>query len=115
MSDWEAAVHAAQTRKAEDILVLDIQAVSSFTDKFILCTGTTARQVQAISDAIEKGLKDEGVRPLGVEGYSNAEWVLMDYSDFVVHIFSPAARDFYSLERLWKSAPRVELPEPTFA
>ena len=113
MFDWEAAVHAARSRKAQDILVLDIEAVSSFTDKFILCTGANSRQVQAISGAIEKSLKDGGARPLGIEGYANAEWILMDYGDFVVHVFSPAARQLYSLERLWKTAPRVEIPEPS--
>ena len=111
MFDWEAAVHAARSRKAQDLLVLDIEVVSSFTDTFILCTGANSRQVQAISEAIEQSLKDGDTRPLGVEGYANAEWILMDYGDFVVHIFSPAAREFYSLERLWKNAPRVEIPE----
>ena len=111
MSDWETAVHAAQSRKAEDILVLDIQAVSSFTDKFILCTGTNPKQVQAISDAIAQDVKREGSHALGVEGYANGEWILMDYGHLVVHVFSPVARDYYALERLWKRAPRVEVPE----
>ena len=115
MSDWEAAVHAAQTRKAEDIVVLDIQAVSSFTDKFVLCSGANSRQVQAISDAIQKDLRAEGVRPFGIEGYPNADWRLMDYGHFVVHVFSATAREFYALERLWKTAPRVEVPEPAVA
>lgn len=115
MSDWEAAVHAAQTHKAEDIVVLDIQAISSFTDKFVLCSGTNSRQVQSISDAILKDLRAEGVRPFGIEGYSNADWILMDYGHFVVHVFSATAREFYSLERLWKTAPRVDVPEPAVA
>jgi ribosome-associated protein len=111
MSDWEAAVQAAQSRKAEDILVLDIQAVSSLTDKFILCAGANPKQVQAISDAIEEDLRARGARPFGIEGYANAEWILMDYGDLVVHIFSPAAREYYALDRLWRGAPRVEVPE----
>ena len=111
MSDWEAAVQAAQSRKAEDILVLDIQAVSSLTDKFVLCTGANPKQVQAISGAIEEDLRAQGARPLGIEGYANTEWILMDYGDLVVHIFSPAAREYYALDRLWRGAPRVEVPE----
>jgi len=111
MFDWEVAVHAAQSRKAEDILILDIEAVSSFTEKFILCTGTNPKQVQAIASAVELDVKQEGVRALGIEGYSNAEWILIDFGHFVVHVFSPAAREYYALERLWKTAPRIEVPE----
>ncbi len=111
MSDWEAAVRAAQSRKAEDIVVLDIQAVSSLTDKFILCTGANPKQVQAISAAIEVELKQQGARALGIEGYANAEWILVDYGYLVVHIFSPVAREYYSLERLWRGAPRIAVPE----
>ena len=111
MTDWETAVGAAQERKATDLVVLDIKEVSTFTDTFVLCTGLNARQVQAISNAIEKALKEEGVRAIGIEGYQNAEWVLMDYGDFLVHIFSPQARDFYDLERLWKRAPRIPVPD----
>jgi ribosome-associated protein len=111
MEAWQAAIQAAQSRKAETIVVLNILEVSSFTEKFIICTGTNTRQSRAISDAIEQDLKQEGYRPLGVEGRQNGQWILMDYGDFLVHIFSPAARKFYDLERLWRMAPRVPISE----
>lgn len=111
MSEWEIAVQAAQSRKAEDIVILNIGASSSFTDYFVICTGTNPRQVQAIADSIETSLKGEGVRPIGVEGYKSAEWVLMDYGDFVIHVFSPTSRQFYDLGRLWRNAPRIPVPE----
>ena len=111
MSEWEVAVQAARSRKGEDIVVLDIANISSFTDTFVICVGTNSRQNQAISDAIEMALKKEGVRPIGIEGHRNAEWILMDYGDFVVHIFSEESRRFYDLERLWRNAPRLPIPE----
>jgi ribosome-associated protein len=111
MSEWEIAVHAAQSRKAEGLTVLRIGTISSFTDFFVICTGTNSRQVQAIADAVETALKSEGVRPLGIEGYEAGEWILMDYGDFIMHVFSPRSREFYGLERLWKTAPRVPVPE----
>jgi ribosome-associated protein len=111
MSEWELAIQAAQSRKAEDIVLLKI-GPAGFTDYFIICTGTNPRQVQAIADAIETTLKSEGVRPIGIEGYRAAEWVLLDYGDFVVHVFSLQARQFYGLERLWKNASRMPLPAP---
>ncbi len=111
MSEWEVAVQAARSRKGEDIVVLDIAKISSFTDTFVICVGTNSRQNQAISDAIEMALKKEGVRPIGIEGHRNAEWILMDYGDFVVHIFSEESRRFYDLERLWRNAPRLPIPE----
>src|SRR5438309_8049238 len=80
----------------------------AFTDYFVLCSGTNPRQVQAISDEVEMRLKRAGVRPNNIEGYNQAEWVLLDYVDFVVHVFSEKARKFYDLERLWKSAKRLE-------
>jgi ribosome-associated protein len=110
MSEWEIAVQAARSKKAEDTVLLKIGPASSFTDYFVICTGTNPRQVQAIADSIETTLKSEGVRPIGVEGYRTAEWVLLDYSDFVVHVFSAQSRQFYALERLWKHAARVPLP-----
>jgi ribosome-associated protein len=111
MSEWELAIQAAQSRKAEDIVLLKIGPVSSFTDYFLICTGTNPRQVQAIADSIEATLKAEGVRAIGIEGYRAAEWVLLDYGDFVVHVFSPQSREFYGLERLWKTAQRLPLPD----
>ena len=80
----------------------------AFTDYFVLCSGTNPRQVQAIADEVELRLKNEGLRPTHVEGYNQAEWVLIDYVDFVVHVFSEKARKFYDLERLWKSAKRLQ-------
>ena len=112
MREWEIAVQAAQSKKAEDIVILNIGGDSSFTDFFIICTGTNPRQVQAIADSVETTLKGEGFRPIGVEGYSTAEWVLLDYGDWVFHVFSLESRRFYDLERLWRNAPRAALPAP---
>lgn len=107
---WLAAAHAASDRKAENLRVLDLRGVTSFTDHFVLCTGNNPRQVQAIADAVQQALKARGERPLSVEGYENAEWVLADYGDYIVHIFSPGARDYYQLERLWRDAKDVPVP-----
>jgi ribosome-associated protein len=100
-------VAAAEARKAYELRVLHLGAVTSFTDYFLICSGTSERQVQAIADAVQQTMKDEGVRPLQVEGYKNGRWVLMDYGDFVVHIFDEVTRSFYGLERLWSDAPDV--------
>ena len=105
------AVRAAQDRKALDLHVLDLAGISSFTDFFLVCTGTSSRHMQAISDAIQEQLGRSGVWPAHVEGYNQAEWVLVDYVDFVVHVFSEKARKFYDLERLWKTAKRLEPAE----
>jgi ribosome-associated protein len=103
-----AALQAAQSKKAEEIAVLELPKESSaFTDYFLLCSGSNPRQVQAISDEVEETLSKLGVEPNHREGYNLAEWVLLDYVDFVVHIFSENARKFYDLERLWKSAKRL--------
>ncbi len=101
------AVAAAEDRKALDLKVLHLQPVSDFTDYFLLCSGTNERQVQAIADAVQEKLRAEGVRPLHVEGYARGLWVLLDYGDFVLHIFQEEPRRFYSLERLWGDAPDV--------
>lgn len=100
-------VAAAEERKAYDLRVLQLGKVTSLTDYFLICSGTSGRQVKAIADAIEQTMKGEGVRPLQIEGYKNARWVLMDYGDFVVHIFDQETRLFYRLERLWADAPDV--------
>ncbi len=100
-------VAAAEERKAYDLRVLQLGEVTSFTDYFLICSGTSGRQVQAIADAVEQTMKGEGVRPLQIEGYKNGRWVLMDYGDFVVHIFDQETRLFYRLERLWADAPDV--------
>ncbi|HVF43655.1 MAG TPA: ribosome silencing factor [Pyrinomonadaceae bacterium] len=107
-----AAVHAAGERKAVGTVVLDLREVASFTDFFVIASGTNVRQVQAIADAVQEHLrKDLRVKPARVEGYNSAEWVLLDYGDFIFHVFEEKARRFYDLERLWRDAARVQLPE----
>lgn len=101
------AVAAAEDRKALDLAVLHLQPVSDFTDYFLICSGTNERQVQAIADAVQEKLRTEKSRPLHVEGYNKGHWVLLDYGDFVMHIFQEEPRRFYSLERLWGDAPNV--------
>ena len=101
------AVEAAQEKKAQKIVLLELKEVAGFTDHFLLCHGASSRQVQAISDEVFRRLSLAGLRPAHIEGYNHAEWVLMDYSDFVVHIFSEKARSFYDLERLWRTAHRL--------
>lgn len=104
-----AAIQACLDKKAEELAILEMEKGSgAFTDYFVLCSGTNPRQVQAIADEVELRLKSAGLRPTHVEGYSQADWVLIDYVDFVVHVFSEKARKFYDLERLWKSAKRLE-------
>ena len=103
------AVKAVESKKADDVVILEMDQTSgAFTDYFIVCSGTNPRQIQAVSDEVQKELEQEGQRPASVEGYKQAEWVLLDYVDFVVHIFSEQARKFYDLERLWKSASRLK-------
>lgn len=107
-----AAIQACLEKKAEELTILEMEKGSgAFTDYFVLCSGTNPRQVQAIADEVELRLKSAGLRPTHVEGYNQAEWVLVDYVDFVVHVFSEKARKFYDLERLWKSAKRLEPAE----
>jgi ribosome-associated protein len=104
-----SAIQACLEKKAEELSILEMEKGSgAFTDYFVLCSGSNPRQVQAIADEVELRLKAAGVRPNNVEGYSQAEWVLIDYVDFVVHIFSEKARKFYDLERLWKTAKRLQ-------
>jgi ribosome-associated protein len=99
------AIAAAEEKKAEDVTVLELdKATGGFTDFFVICSGGNPRQVQAISDQVEQKLSRAGLRPTHIEGYKQAEWILLDYVDFVVHVFSQKARHFYNLERLWKSA-----------
>jgi ribosome-associated protein len=105
-----AAIQACLEKKAEELSILEMEKGSgAFTDYFVLCSGTNPRQVQAIADEVELRLKAAGMRPAHVEGYKQAEWVLIDYVDFVVHVFSEKARKFYDLERLWKTAKRLEV------
>ena len=104
-----AAIQACLEKKAEELSILEMEKGSgAFTDYFVLCSGTNPRQIQAISDEVELRLKGAGLRPTHIEGYNQAEWVLLDYVDFVVHVFSEKARKFYDLERLWKSAKRLQ-------
>jgi ribosome-associated protein len=103
------AARAASDRKAADLVVLDLREVSTFTEYFFICTGASTRQVQAISNAIEEALLENGKRPHHIEGYSSAEWILLDYGDFIAHVFGPASRRFYDLERLWRDAPLVKV------
>lgn len=104
------AVHAAQQKSAQDIVLFQVGEISSIADVFLICTATNPRQVQAISDGIEESLKLNGWRALGIEGYRQGEWVLMDYGDLVVHVFMPETRKFYDLERLWKNARKLPVP-----
>ena len=105
-----AALHAAGEKKALDPVVLDLREIASFTDYFVIVGGANERQVQAISDEIYESLKKSGHAAARVEGYKTAEWILLDYGDFVVHVFEQKARKFYDLERLWRESKRVELP-----
>jgi ribosome-associated protein len=104
-------IDAAQDRKASGVVVLDLKKAGAFTDYFVICSASNPRQVQAIADAVEAALKLQKQRPSLVEGYARAEWILLDYFDFVVHVFSRHARDFYGLDRLWGSATRIEVPD----
>ena len=111
-SQVTAAILACQDKQAEDVTVLELEKDSgAFTDYFVMCSGTNPRQIQAIADAVDERLEALGLRVTHAEGYKQAEWVLLDYVDFVVHIFSEKARQFYDLERLWKSAKRLEPAE----
>jgi ribosome-associated protein len=106
-SPVQQAAEAAYDKKAREIIVLDLREDASFTDYFLICTGSSSRQIQTISDEIDRRLGLSGLHPLHVEGYNHAEWILMDYVHFLVHIFSERARTFYDLERLWRTARRV--------
>jgi ribosome-associated protein len=101
---WKTAVEAAEEKQAKDIKVLDLREVTSFADFFLVASGANARQIQAIADEIETDLKKLGEYPNSVEGYQNAEWVLLDYGDYLIHIFTEKARQYYDLERLWRDA-----------
>lgn len=107
----QLAVEAALAKKGLEVVVLDLRKSDAFTDFFVVATGANPRQVHAIADGVEMALKGAGVRPSNVEGSKRAEWVLLDYFDFVVHVFSPAARAFYGLERLWATARSISLDD----
>ena len=99
----------AADRKASDVVVLDMRDASAITDYFLICSGGSERQVQAIADAIDEQLSRSGIASLGVEGYREGRWILMDYGDVIVHVFSQETREFYDLERLWANAPKIDL------
>ena len=103
------ALKAIEEKKAIDILVLDISSIATFASYFLLCTGESSRQIHAIVDEVERKLREEGYRPSHIEGYRNAEWVLMDYLDLVVHVFSKSARAYYDLERLWRDSKKLDV------
>jgi ribosome-associated protein len=105
----ERAVHAAEDKKAMELAVLDLRKAAGFTDYFVIASGANPRQVRAIADSVLEQLGADGVKPAHVEGYDRSEWILLDYFDFIVHVFGPEKRAFYALERLWGSAERVEL------
>ena len=109
-ADVRRGITAALDRKASEVVVLDLRKSSAFTDFFIISTGRNVRQVQAIADAIQEALRKKGLKPALVEGYERAEWVLVDYFDFIFHVFTPKTRAFYALERLWGDARRIEIP-----
>jgi ribosome-associated protein len=105
----ELAIRAAEDKKAVDLTVLDLRKAAGFTDYFVLASGNNARQVRAIADAVIDTLSAAGAKPAHVEGYDRSEWILLDYFDFIVHVFAPETRMFYGLERLWGNAERVEV------
>jgi ribosome-associated protein len=108
---WLVAVRAAESKKADEIRILDLREITSFADYFIICSGKNQRQTQAIWDAVSEQMKKKaGEAASNVEGYENGEWILGDFGDLIVHVFSPEKRDYYQLERLWRDAKEVPVP-----
>ncbi len=108
----QLAIRCAADKKAFDLIALDLRDIASFTEFFIIASGSNQRQVQAVADEINDQLKKQfATRPVRIEGYNSADWVLLDYGDFVVHIFNGESRDFYDLARLWRDARKVEIPQ----
>jgi ribosome-associated protein len=104
----DVALSAAADKQALDLVVLDLRKAAGFTDYFIMCSGSNSRQIRAIADGVVAALAADGVKPAHMEGYERSEWVLLDYFDFVVHVFAPETRVFYGLERLWGNAERID-------
>lgn len=107
---WQVAAWAAEDKKATDIRVLDLTEVTTFADTFLICTASNSRQAQAITDAVQQALKQQGEPAMSIEGYEQGEWILSDYADLIVHVFSEKAREFYDLDRLWRQAKPIEVP-----
>jgi len=107
--ELRTAIAASKERKAGDLVVLDLRGLANFTDFFLLATGSSSRQLRAIADAIEEQLARNSVKPDHVEGYTHGDWILMDYVDFIVHVFTPRSRAYYNLERLWGDAARLAI------
>ena len=107
------AIQAAQDKQASAVTLLDLSNLSAFTEAFLLCTGFSTPQVEAIAEAIEETLRQHGLRPLHREGRAGTEWILLDYGRFVIHVFTERQRLYYDLERLWRAARRIEIVEPT--
>ena len=105
----DLAIGAAEDKKAVDLIVLDLRKAAGFTDFFVIASGTNPRQVRAIADSVMESLAADGAKPAHVEGYDRSEWILIDYFDFIVHVFAPETRVFYGLERLWGNAERIEV------
>jgi ribosome-associated protein len=103
------AIAAIEDKKASDIVLLDLRRAAGFTDFFVTCSGSNSRQIRAVADGVMEALSQEGAKPSHVEGYDRAEWILLDYFDFIVHVFAEETRLFYGLERLWGNAERVEV------
>jgi ribosome-associated protein len=109
-NDLSRAIAAAEDKKAVDLVLLDLRKAAGFADYFLICSGANPRQIRAIADAIIEGVASDGAKPSHVEGYERSEWILLDYFDFIVHVFALETRQFYGLERLWGNAERVPLP-----
>ena len=107
----ETVVKCMDSKKAIDIKVLDISKITTMADYFVICQGNSSTQIKAIADEVEEKLSDSGVKPFGREGLNTAYWILMDYSDVIVHIFSGESRSFYSIENLWSDAENVDISE----
>ena len=106
----DLAVGAAESKQAVNLVVLDLRKTAGFTDFFVIASGSNTRQVRAIADAVMESLAASDAKPAYVEGYDRSEWILLDYFDFIVHVFGPETRTFYDLERLWGNAERIEVP-----
>ena len=104
-------VRALDSKKGQDILLLETDGLTTLSDYFVLCTGTSAPQLQALADAAEKSMKDNGILPHHVEGHRGGTWILQDYGDVVLHLFSPEAREFYDLDRMWQDAKKVDVSD----